>query len=307
MKSVSATIAFIFVFHLFATNNSAFAGNGYHVADTGIVADGATPQLISRNFSFTEGPTADRQGNIYFTDQPNNKIWKYSTDGHLSVFMDSAGRSNGMYFDKKGNLYSCADERNQLWKIDSHKKITVLINDLNGKKLNGPNDLWVSPRGDVYFTDPYYQRSWWARTKPEITGEKVYVLLHGSRKVIPVVDTLQRPNGIAGTADGKYLYVSDLQGGKTYRYTIRKDGSLSNAQLFVNMGSDGMTTDSQGNVYLTGRGVTVFNKKGVQIAHIPIPEGWTANLTFGGKNRNKLFITASEAVYMLDMKVRGIE
>ncbi|SHN41147.1 SMP-30/gluconolactonase/LRE family protein [Chitinophaga sp. CF418] len=307
MISIRATIAAIFAFCLLTTNTLVFAENYRPVTDTGVVADGAMPRLIARNFAFTEGPAADRQGNIYFTDQPNNKIWKYGTDGQLSIFMDSAGRSNGMYIDKKGYLYSCADEQNQLWKIDSHKKITVLINDLNGKKLNGPNDLWVSPRGDIYFTDPYYQRSWWTRTKPEIEGEKVYVLLHGSRKVIPVVDTLQRPNGIVGTADGKYLYVSDLQGGKTFRYTIHKDGSLSNAQLFVNMGSDGMTTDNHGNVYLTGRGVTVFNSQGKQIANIPIHEGWTTNVAFGGKNKNTLFITASEAVYTLDMKVKGVE
>ncbi|MCF6405491.1 SMP-30/gluconolactonase/LRE family protein [Chitinophaga filiformis] len=307
MISVRAAVAFILALYLFAKTELAFAVNYQHVTDTGIIADGATPQLIARTFAFTEGPAADKQGNIYFTDQPNNKIWKYSTDGRLSVFMDSAGRSNGLYIDKKGNLYSCADEKNQLWMIDAHRKITVLINDLNGKKLNGPNDLWVSPRGDIYFTDPYYQRSWWERTKPEIEREKVYVWLRGSRKVVPVVDTLQRPNGIAGTADGRYLYVSDLQGGKTYRYTINKDGALSEAKLFANMGSDGMTTDNQGNVYLTGRGVTVFNSRGVQIAHIAIPEGWTANVAFGGKKKNKLFITASEAIYTLDMKVKGVE
>jgi gluconolactonase len=182
-----------------------------------------------------------------------------------------------------------------------------LINDVNGKKLNGPNDLWVSPRGDIYFTDPYYQRSWWTRTKPEMEKQKVYVLARGSQTPAPVVDSLQQPNGITGTADGKYLYVADIKGNKTYRYNINKDGSLSNAQLFVNMGSDGMTIDDQGNVYLTGKGVTVFNSQGQQIAHIAIPEKWTANVAFGGKHRNKLFITASETVYVLDMKVKGVE
>jgi gluconolactonase len=275
--------------------------------DTGIVADGATPQLISRDFKFTEGPAPDKQGNIYFTDQPNNKIWIYKTDGSLALFLDSAGRSNGLYFDKKGNLLSCADEQMQLWSIDRHKKITVLVNDVNNKKLNGPNDLWVSPRGDIYFTDPYYQRSWWTRTKTELEAEKVYVLARGSKMPVPVVDSLQRPNGIAGTPDGKYLYVADIKGNKTYRYTINKDGSLSQALLFVNMGSDGITLDNRGNVYLTGRGVTVFNNQGQQIAHIPIPEKWTANVAFGGQQRNKLFITASEAIYVLDMKVKGVE
>lgn len=75
--------------------------------DTGIIADGVTPQLISRNFKFTEGPATDKEGNIYFTDQPNNKIWIYKTNGSLTLFLDSAGRSNGLYFDKKGNLLSC--------------------------------------------------------------------------------------------------------------------------------------------------------------------------------------------------------
>lgn len=275
--------------------------------DTAIVADGATPQLVARNFSFTEGPATDKQGNIYFTDQPNNKIWIYKTDGTIALFLDSAGRSNGLDFDKKGNLISCADEQMQLWSIDPNKKVTVLINDLEGKKLNGPNDCWVSPRGDIYFTDPYYQRSWWTRTKPEMEAEKVYVLRRGSKTPVPVVDSLQRPNGIAGTADGKFLYVADIKGNKTYRYTIGKDGSLSNARLFAPIGSDGITLDNKGNVYLTGRGVTVFNKQGQRIKNIPIPEKWTANVAFGGKHRNKLFITASEGVYVLDMKVKGVE
>ena len=278
-----------------------------HSSDTGIIADGATPRLISRQFSFTEGPATDSKGNIYFTDQPNNKIWKYGIDGSLSIFLDSAGRSNGMYFDRKGNLIACADEQNQLWSIDRNKKIKVLITDVGGSKLNGPNDVWVSPGGNIYFTDPYYQRPWWTRTKPEMEAEKVYVLMRGSKTPKPVIDSMKRPNGIVGTLDGSQLYVSDLSGNKTYRYTINKDGSLSNGQSFVNLGSDGMTIDNKGNVYLTGKGVTVFNSQGQQIAHIDIPEKWTANVAFYGKQRNKLFITASEAIYELDMKVKGVE
>src|ERR1700727_3877742 len=90
------------------------------------------PQLISKQFSFTEGASVDKKGNVFFTDQPNNKIWEYSTDGKLSVFLDSAGRSNGMYFDKKGNLVTCADEKGQLWAIGPHKKITILMQGLGG-------------------------------------------------------------------------------------------------------------------------------------------------------------------------------
>ncbi|MDB5232955.1 MAG: gluconolactonase [Chitinophagaceae bacterium] len=275
--------------------------------DTAIIAAGAVPQLISKQFSFTEGPAVDKHGNIFFTDQPNNKIWKYDTKGKLSVFLENAGRSNGMYFDKKGNLITCADEQNQLWSISRKKKITVLVNDYNGQKLNGPNDLWVSPKGDIYFTDPYYQRNYWTRKKQDMEGQYVYLLSRGKITAIPVVKNLQQPNGIVGTPDGKYLFVADIKGKKTYKYTINADGSLSNALVFTELGSDGMTIDNLGNLYLTGDGVTVFNPLGEKIAHIAIPEKWTANVAFGGKHRDKLFITASESVYILSMKTRGIE
>src|SRR5471030_3554863 len=96
------------------------------------------PTLISKQFSFTEGASVDKKGNVFFTDQPNNKIWKYSTDGKLSVFLNNAGRSNGMYFDKMGNLITCADEHNQLWSINPDGAVTVLLKDLDGHLMNGP-------------------------------------------------------------------------------------------------------------------------------------------------------------------------
>ena len=277
-----------------------------NMIDTGIIADGATPQLVSKQFSFTEGPAVDKQGNVFFTDQPNDKIWKYDTEGKLSVFMDSTGRSNGMYFDQKGNLLTCADENNQLWSISKDKKVTVLVRDYAGKKLNGPNDLWVAPNGDIYFTDPYYQRPYWTRKQSELDGEHVYLLRRGQKEPVRVIDNMQQPNGIVGTTDGKTLYVADIKAGKTYRYAIAKDGTLKEATLFANLGSDGMTLDNKGNVYLTGDGVTVFNPAGEKIEHISLP-GWTANLAFGGKKRDELFITANQAVYTLKMKVQGIE
>lgn len=116
-----------------------------------------------------------------------------------------------------------------------------------------------------------------------------------------------QPNGIVGTPDGKHLYVADIKDNKTYKYDINKDGSLTNRQLFANLGSDGMTLDNMGNVYLTGKGVTIFNPKGMKIGNIPVPVNWAANVCFGGKDRNTLFITASHAVYTLEMKVKGVE
>ncbi len=272
-----------------------------------IIAAGASLQLVSNQFKFTEGPAADKKGNVFFTDQPNDKIWKYSTDGKLSTFLDKSGRSNGLYFDKKGNLLACADEKNELWSISPKKKITVLVTNYNGRKLNGPNDLWVDRKGGIYFTDPYYQRSYWTRKEPEIADEKVYYLPKGKSELVVVDENLKRPNGIVGTPDGKYLYVADIGDNKTYRYVISPDGTLRDRQLFVEQGSDGMTLDNKGNLYLTGQGVTVYNPEGKKIAHIPVPAKWTANVCFYGKKRNQLFITASEAVYTLQMNVKGVE
>lgn len=264
------------------------------------------PQLISKQFAFTEGPAANTHGDVFFTDQPNNSIWKYGNDGKLSLFAEGKGRSNGMYFDKKGNLLTCADEQNQIWSITvDGKKYKVVLNDYNGHKFNGPNDLWVDGKGGIFFTDPYYQRDYWTRKHPEIEGEKVYYLPPGQTQAIMVSDKLKKPNGIAGTSDGKYLYVADIGGDKTYRFTIGANGALTEQQLFTAQGSDGMTLDDEGNVYLTGKGVSIFNPKGEKIGWIDIAEPWTANVCFGGRNRDVLFITASKAVYTFQMKVMG--
>lgn len=272
-----------------------------------LVVENAVPVKISGQFAFTEGATVDRKGNVYFTDQPNNKIWKYGLDGKLVVFMDSAGRSNGMYFDKKGNLISCADEKDELISIAPDKRITVLVSNITGHRMNGPNDCWVAPNGDIYFTDPYYQRDYWTRTSSEMDGEKVYRLPKGADKPVLAADSLKRPNGIVGTPDGKTLYIADIGAGKTYKYRIAKDGSLTGREMFVPQGSDGMTLDERGNLYLTGDGVTVYDVEGGKIAHIPVPAKWTANLCFGGKDKRTLFITASESLFMLPMRVRGVE
>lgn len=265
------------------------------------------PQLISRQFKFTEGPAVDKKGNIFFTDQPNNQIWEYSNNGKLSLFMDSAGRPNGMYFDKKGNLIVCADEHDQLWRVKPNKKVKVLMTNFMGHLLNGPNDLWVHPNGDIYFTDPYYQRPWWTRTKPDLPNQKVFYLPKGKKQPVVLEDSLKRPNGIVGTPDGKYLYVADIGDNKIYKYTIMPDGTLKNRTVHIKQGADGITLDELGNLYLAGNGITIYNPQGQKINHIAIPEPWSANVCFGGKNRDLLFITASTAIYTLKMNVKGVE
>jgi gluconolactonase len=275
-----------------------------------VVAKDAKLILIDSNFSFTEGASCDKAGNVFFTDQPNNKIWEYDVNGKLFVFLDSSRRSNGMYFDAKGNLISCADENDELISILPNKKITVLINNYNGYVLNGPNDVWINRlTGGMYITDPYYQRDYWTRqhADPGLGGEKLYFLPPHKNMLVMADSSVKKPNGIAGTPDGKYLYVADMGDWKTYRYEIQPDGSLKNKTLFLNEASDGMTLDEQGNIYITGKGVTVYNAAGEKIDHIDVPEDWTANLCFGGKKKNVLFITASKSLYKIQMAVKGVE
>lgn len=291
-----------------------FAGGCAAVGESSVTAPGAAVERLSREFEFTEGATCDAAGNVYFTDQPNDRIMRWSVDGKLSVFMAPSNRSNGMMFDTKGNLYSCADEKNELWLITPEKRVIVLVKEYKGKLLNAPNDVWLRPDGGLYFTDPWYKRDWWKRGGQEQEVEGVYFLAPQRkedkpgtpRRLTRVIDDLKTPNGITGTPDGRTLYVSDLKAQRTYVYDNRPDGSLTNKRLFCEMGSDGMTIDSEGNVYLTGKGVTVFDKAGKRIDHIDVPEEWSANVCFGGKDRKTLFITASKGLYAVKMRVKGV-
>ena len=271
-----------------------------------VVAPNATIKLISKEFGFSEGPAANKKGEVFFSDQPNDKIWKFS-NGELSVFLEKTGRSNGMYFDKKGNLISCADEKNEIWCISPSKKVTILLSNFEGKRLNGPNDLWIDNKGGIYFTDPYYQRPYWDRKQPDIKKQNVYYLKKGAKEAIAVDTTLMQPNGIIGTRDGKYLYVADIRGRKTYRYSMNSDGSLKDRQLLMEQGSDGMAIDNQGNLYLCGNGISVYNSEGKKIDQIAVPSRSVTNVCFSGKKNDVLFITAVEAVYTLQMKVKGKE
>lgn len=274
-----------------------------------LIAPNAKLELVSSQFKFTEGASVDKEGNVYFTDQPNNTIWKYDTNGKLSLFRENAGRSNGTYVDKNGNLITCADENGQIWSIDKKGKETVILKDFKGHQFNGPNDLWIDPKGGIYFTDPYFQRDYWTRKSPdpEMKGENLYYLAKGKSEPVVVDNQFTKPNGVVGTPDGKNLYAAEIAKGTIIKYDIQPDGSLTNRTEFVQDRADGITVDEKGNVYLAGNGVTVYDPSGKKIEHIDVPSRWTANLCFGGKNKDVLFITASESVYVIKMSVKGVE
>jgi gluconolactonase len=266
-----------------------------------LVKPGEELEKLADGFQFTEGPTADAKGNVYFTDQPNDRIMVWDQKKGLDIFMEPAGRSNGLSFDSQGNLWSCADEKNELWRIGPGKEVEVIVDNYEGRLLNGPNDLWICPDGGVYFTDPFYKRSWW--THDEMPQEKqcVYYLKPDHKTIILVEADLHQPNGIVGTPDGKKLFIADMKGNKTWSYSINRDGTLSDKTLFCEMGSD----DSAGNIDLTGRGFTIFDNQGKRLGNIAVPENWTANVCFGGRDLKSLYITASKGLYRIRLKIRG--
>jgi gluconolactonase len=272
------------------------------------IALGAKLELAADGFTFTEGPAVDPLGNVFFTDQPNDRILKWSASTQeVTEFLRPASRANGLYFDRKGKLIACADEKGQLLRIDTEtKEITVILDHFDDKLFNGPNDVWVDPSGGMYFTDPFYKRDYWqSRESPDQEKQRVYFLAKGAKMPVIAEETLAQPNGIIGSPDGKLLFIADMGANKTYQYEIAKNGTLINRKLFCDYGSDGMTRDTAGNIYLAGKGVIVFDKDGNKLGDIPNDKSWTANVTFGGKDMKTLFITAMDSLYTLEMSVAG--
>lgn len=270
-----------------------------------IIKPGAKLEKLAGGFLFTEGPAADSKGNVWFTDQPNNRIMLWNEKTGLSIFMEPAGRSNGLALDRKGNIWSCADEKTEIWRISPDKSIQVITGGFSGKHFNGPNDVWADAAGGVYITDPFFRRDWWSYKEMPQEKQRIYYLKPDHKTVIIASEEMLQPNGIVGTDDGKTLFVADMRGNKTWRFNINPDGTLSGKTLFCESGSDGMTMDSKGNIYLTGKGVTVFDKTGKKLGNIAVPESWTSNVCFGGKGRKTLFITASKGFYRIRLNVRG--
>ncbi|MCP4185613.1 MAG: PKD domain-containing protein, partial [Hyphomicrobiales bacterium] len=288
---------------LTATNANGSGTASKSITVTSESSDGVTDGTIEKladGFTFTEGPAADANGNVFFTDIPANRIHKWSTGGQLTTFLENSGGANGLFFDNQGNLLACQGGNGQLVSIDTQGTVTVLADKYNDKAFNRPNDLWVDPKGGVYFSDPVY-----GDASVVQDGEDVYYLTPRQDNVMRVVDDMVRPNGIIGTSDGKTLYVTDHGAGETYSYTISENGSLSDKTLFVSKGADGMTIDSEGNIYLTENGVLVYDSSGNKIDEIAVPEQ-TTNVCFGGSDGQTLFITAGTSLYSIRMRVKGV-
>lgn len=261
----------------------------------GGLLDAAALLPVAGEYAFAEGPAADALGNVYFSDITAGRIYQWSPDGSVKVFLDGLDRPNGLAFTQEGQLVACEGGAGRLISIDAQGQITVLADQYHQIRFNEPNDLWIDAQGGIYFTDPAYQ-------SPLVQdGEHVYYLTPDHSQVMRVINDLARPNGIVGTPDGKTLYVTDQGAGKTYAYDIDASGTLANKHLFASVGSDGMDLDAQGNLYLTTPNqVQVFDSAGKHLRDIPTQENPT-NVAFGGADHRTLFITARTAVYTLTL------
>jgi len=299
MNPRSNTTAALTLLALLVASRFGYAAESAATAES-LVAPGATVEKLADGFLFTEGPACDAEGNVYFSDIPNEQIHKWSVDGKLSTFREKSGRANGLYFDGQGNLLACEGGSRRLTSISPDGKVTVLADGYEGKKLNSPNDLWIDPKGGVYFTDPRYGN----QEGLEQDGFHVYYLPPDRKGLARVVDDLVKPNGVVGTADGKRLYVADAGDSKTYVYRIGPDGSLDERKRIAPIGSDGMTLDERGNLYLTRGAVHVYSPGGEKLTTIEVHEA-PSNVCFGGKDRRTLFITARKGLYAVRMSVGG--
>ena len=274
--------------------------------ESDIVAEGAVPQKAGTGYRFTEGPAVAKDGSVYFTDQPNDRIYHWDEQEGITLWLEGTGRSNGLYVNADDKLVACADAQNRIILIDNNKEMKVLLEEFEGKHLNGPNDLWIAPNGDIYFTDAYYHRNYWPEGHHEGQEVRGVYRLTPDGSVSRVIGDYKQPNGIIGTPDGKTLYVADIEEKKIWRYKILPDGTLTDKTFFAPHGSDGMTIDNRGNIYLTMGKVWVYSPEGELIREIEIPES-PSNICFGGKNRDILFVTARTSVYTLKMNVSGVQ
>jgi len=292
-----------------ATGEKAATGT----VDLPLVKPGAAPVELANIDAYigerskTEGPVADSEGNVYFSDPYGPKVYKWSPETGLSIFTEKFNGPNGLAIDKDGSLVAVEAYTRRVALLTQDDRLTVLTDSYDGKKYNEPNDLFIDKKGGIYFSDPYFHVHY-DPLEQEIHG--MYYITPDRKKVIRVIEDMKDPNGINSSPDGSLMYVIDTGDQKTYVYTVNPDGTLRDKRLFVPWGIDGLVVDTDGNVYITGSGdsVQVYNDRGDYLGKItvPITKGHTANVCFGGKDKKTLFITAGNSLFSIDMLVGGM-
>ncbi len=262
-------------------------------------------KLSNDQFRFTEGPVWDGIDAIYFVDLPDSEVFKYTiSTSSFSLAFDGTNKGNGLMFNEAEEFVICEGGLNRLQRRSkTGNELELLANTYDGMTFNKPNDLCIDKKGGIYFTD--FSND----ALPQLTNRLYYRTNTGN--IMALLDyNLDKPNGVIISPDGSKLYVSNTLSVVIRRFDIALDGSISNGIDFVtlidpdndgNSGADGMTVDTKENLYVTSQaGVQIFNKSGVLINKISIPEKPT-NCTFGGVNKDCLFITAKKNLYKIEL------
>jgi len=266
-------------------------------------------EKVQGGFTFTEGPASDKSGDIFFTDIPNEKIHKISSEGKVSTFIEKSNHANGLMFDAKGRLLACEmDGQIVAYSADGKKK-EILIDKYMGNRFNAPNDLVVDNKGGIYFTDPAFRAP---MPLPQVKVAVYYLSLKG--EISRILDNLPNPNGVILSPDEKTLYVIPTGQADMMAYPVESNGKIGKAKVFCtlkqpdgksNTGGDGLSIDIKGNLYITsGIGIQIFSPEGKFLGNISFPEQ-PSNCTFGGKNMKTLFVTARTSVYMVQLPIAG--
>lgn len=275
-----------------------------------VIAPGAQVELVREGFVFTEGPVGLPDGGLLFSDLRAGLIYRIEPNGGLSLFRNNTNETNGLALNRKGELLAAETAAKRI-SVSNFGGPPRELTRGNGKQpLAAVNDLIADAKGGVYFTDPH--------TRPIVPGRKVHVyyLTPGFTAARIVDDTIQRPNGLTLTLDGRTLLVDDTVGADVYAFDVRSDGTLANRRVFAKLvdipqgedsGADGMAIDRDGRVFITTmRGVQVFDRAGGYLGTIPVPRRPT-NVAFAGPEKSVLYITAREGVYRIRTLTRGPE
>jgi gluconolactonase len=273
----------------------------------GVLAPGATPELVQEGFKFTEGPLA-ADGGLYFSDIPANRTYFLDAGGKIAPVRENTNGANGIALNKAGEMLFAEGDGKRISKRNKDGSMTTLTEGPAGKPLLSPNDLILDAKGGIYFTDP--------GPRPVVPGRPTYVyyLPPGAKEPILVDSAVARPNGLTLTNDGKTLIVDDTIGPTVFAYDVQPDGSVKNKRAFAQLhdipegkesGADGLAIDRNDRVYIsTLPGVQVFDAKGQYLGTIKAGRQ-AANVAFGGPDRKTLYLTAREGLYKVDTLAQG--
>ncbi|MQY69245.1 MAG: SMP-30/gluconolactonase/LRE family protein [Firmicutes bacterium] len=263
---------------------------------------------IGGSFQLTEGPVwLKEDGCLLFSDVPASIIYKWSSDQGLSEWRKPSHNADGNTVDREGRLITCELGSRRVTRTEKDGKITVLAKTYQGKRLNSPNDVVVKRDGTIWFTDLPYGIT---PEMKEQSANYVFRLDPGKKEPVPVAGDFSLPNGLCFSPDEKSLYIVDSDTELHYVrvFGVTKDNTLEEGNIFAVICPgvpDGMRMDSEGHLLCTaGDGVQVFNTNGHLIGKILTPRVAT-NCAFGGSTFNELFITATDSVWRIPLRVAG--